>query len=683
VGARTWKTYVLTAGGVLAAISGAHAQQCDDPVETKLVATPADVGDTVGLRVGISGDYAVLGSQGNSPAGAAFVFFRDNGVWSQQARLQGPGSIPDQFGNQVAIDGDTIAVGAPRFDNQDNGLVRVYERDGTSWGLQETLTAPFFSSGQRFGSSLAIDGDTLVVGAAFGSATGSRSGAAYVFVRSDGVWQFQQRLTPDSGTNLFFGVEVAVDGDTVLVGSTGDNDAATQAGAVYVFTRNGSNWSRQQKLLPPGLTVSSNLGRVAIQGDTAVISSADVFVNRRRGAAFVYTRSGGAWTPQQTLTASDGRTGQSFGNLVDIDGDRILVGAQHHNGDERDAGAGYVFARQNGRWVQQLRLTASDANEGANLGIGIGLSGDTALLGAFRATLVPGGDMVGAGYVYDLPDASCPPVRVFPRTDKGFLHVKKATARVRDGLATVSVVGQMDLGPDGPDLGRFPSMDIGSSFIELPEDVEPDRRGRIRIRQDGARVDFIPSKRGSSLGTVKIKVTGAEFDDPEGVLRVRLGGGGIDGEAELGLRSGKYRAGRNALVSPLLAVTKFKAKVAREGDHRFSLLAQIPTEATGDTPEDPPELFVQLGDLEFEVPAEELVRNENKGTWEYRAPRGTDGVTQLRVDYRRGLVLVNGDDVTLGDFEVGPVPLTLFIGIDDELVGIEVLVVRKGNGLRY
>ena len=196
----TLSLLAVTLGGV------AHAQDCEPPAETKLVASPADGGDQVGLRVALDGETALVGSPTNAPSGAAFVFVREQGVWTQEARLDRVGQISDQFGNQVAIEGDFALVTAPRWGgSQQTGRVYPFERVEGEWIERTSFAAPSVRTQQRFGSSVAMDGGTAVIGAAFDPAVGSRSGSAHVYVRQGSDWVFQQSLFPDNGDNRFFG----------------------------------------------------------------------------------------------------------------------------------------------------------------------------------------------------------------------------------------------------------------------------------------------------------------------------------------------------------------------------------------------------------------------------------------------------------------------------------------------
>ncbi len=274
-------------------------------------------------------------------------------TFSQQAKLTASdGDNNDFFGLSVAISGDTAVAGAP-FDNiddrSDQGSVYVFTRSGTTWTEQQKLTASDGKANDRFGTSVAIDGDT-VVGGAPGDGGIANAGAAYVFTRSGTTWTEQQKLTASDGAaNDLFGASVAIDGETAVVGAPFDDTGGTiNQGAAYVFTRSGTDWTPQAKLTASDGAAGDQFGfSVSIEGETAVVGSpiARVGANLARGAAYVFTRAGTIWNDFQKLVASDGAIGDLFGFSVAIDGNTIVAGATRADGVRRDSGAAYVFTR--------------------------------------------------------------------------------------------------------------------------------------------------------------------------------------------------------------------------------------------------------------------------------------------------------------------------------------------------
>jgi hypothetical protein len=216
---------------------------------------------------------------------------------------------------------------------------------GSTFTQQQKLVANDGAASDYFSESgVALDGDTLVVGARNYDDNGSNSGSVYVFVRSGTTWTQQQKLVANDGASSdWFGNSVALDGDTLVVGAYGDDDNGSISGSVYVFVRSGTTWSQQQKLVANDGVASGKFGdSVALNGDTLVVgASGDDDKGDMSGSAYIYVRSGTTWSQQQKLVASDGVAGDSFGVFVALDGDTAVVGAY---GDDGYKGSVYVFA---------------------------------------------------------------------------------------------------------------------------------------------------------------------------------------------------------------------------------------------------------------------------------------------------------------------------------------------------
>jgi hypothetical protein len=314
--------------GATAASAGRAFQQA------KLTASDGVSFDRFGVSVAISGPTAVVGAFGqNNQTGAAYVFVRSGTAWSQQAKLTASDAHTfDNFGASVAISGLTVVVGAD-MKHDFTGAAYVFVRSGTAWSQQAKLTA---SDGKRgsFGVSVAISGSTVVVGA---EAKNFFTGAAYVFVRTGTVWHQQARLTAsDPAKDSVFGDSVAVSGSTAVVGA--NHVFGSGIGAAYVFVRSGTAWHQQAKLTAPGPATIDYFGNsVAIAGSTAVVGAPG---QTSPGAAYVFVRSGTAWSQQAKLTASDAASRGFFGGSVAIWRSTAVVGAPNNNSA---TGAAYVF----------------------------------------------------------------------------------------------------------------------------------------------------------------------------------------------------------------------------------------------------------------------------------------------------------------------------------------------------
>ena len=388
------------------------------PVEVaKLLADDGATNDFFGFSVALSGDTAVIGAFRDSDdvkgvdSGSAYVFTRSGTNWSQQAKLTADdGAANDTFGGNVALSGDTAVIGALRDDDEvngvDSGSAYVFTRSGTSWSQQAKLTADDGAAGDEFGYSVALSGDTAVIGAARDDddVNGVASGSAYVFTRSGTNWSQKAKLTADDGAaGNVFGISVALFDDTAVIGADLDDNKGNNSGAAYVFTRSGSTWSQQAKLTADDGAADDIFGiRVALSGDTAVIGAArDDDKGDNSGAAYVFIRSGTTWSQQAKLTAADGAANDRFGTRVALSGNTAVIGAILDDDKCDNSGSAYVFTRSGTSWSQQAKLTAADGTADDVFGWSVALSGDTAVIGAPTSIFVfPGG--TGSAYVFDI-----------------------------------------------------------------------------------------------------------------------------------------------------------------------------------------------------------------------------------------------------------------------------------------
>ncbi|MCE5286084.1 MAG: FG-GAP repeat protein [Pelosinus sp.] len=336
----------------------------------QITASDRALEDFFGGSVEISGDTAIVGASGrNANTGAAYIYVRNGTTWTQQAELIANNGVSgDLFGISVAISGDIVIVGASGK-NAMSGAAYIYVRSGTSWIQQAELTVSdaFYNS---FGSSVAISSNTAIVGASSGNAN---TGAAYIYVRNGTIWTEQAELTASEGvSNDQFGYSVAISGDTAIIGFANEE----KVGKAYIYTRSGTTWTEQAKLTASGGALGDWFGAaVAISGDTAIIG----FANEEKvGKAYIYTRSGTTWTEQAKLTARDGALGDWFGAAVAISGDTAIVGAYAKNSY---TGAAYIYVRNGTIWTQQAEIVTSDGTSDDAFGAAVAISGDTTIFG--------------------------------------------------------------------------------------------------------------------------------------------------------------------------------------------------------------------------------------------------------------------------------------------------------------
>ena len=180
-----------------------------------------------------------------------------------------------------------------------------------------------------------------------------------MFTRTSGVWTEQQKLTASDGeAGVLFGFAVAVDGDTVVIGALGDSANGVFAGASYVFTRDAGVWTEQQKLTASdGASMDFFGNSIAVDGNTMLIAADGGGVLDGPGSVYVFTRSAGIWTEQQKLSPSDGGVNDEFGLSVSVDGSTAVIGSHWHDAVGEDSGAAYVFTRSAGVWTEQQKLT--------------------------------------------------------------------------------------------------------------------------------------------------------------------------------------------------------------------------------------------------------------------------------------------------------------------------------------
>jgi hypothetical protein len=368
----------------------------------------------LGNAVAISGDTALVGALGypsDAHTGAAYVFVRSGGVWKLQKKLVAPdGAAGDDFGQSVAISGNTALVGASSHDIPGvgrAGAAYVFVRSSGVWKLQKELTYSVPTVGDFFGDSVALNGNTALVGVpGMDWFAGTDAGAACIYIRSSSQWYLQQALVADDAApSDDFGGSVALSKDTAVVGAPWhDTGGKSDAGAAYVFVRSAGMWTRQLPDLHAGdAAIQDELGfSVALSGNTAVIGAPrhDSGGKADAGAAYVFLRSSGTWGQQAQLTADDGNAQDEAGYSVAVTGGRALLGSPGNSGGSIfDNGATYDFARSGSTWAQQRKLTAADNAEDAHFGSSVGLGGETALIGAPDRGAAEG-TSYGAAYVF-------------------------------------------------------------------------------------------------------------------------------------------------------------------------------------------------------------------------------------------------------------------------------------------
>ncbi len=479
--------------------SGANYPLTIDPIaqQAYLKASNAEASDRFGGSMAAFGDKVIIGAhleasgsgivnQGEADnsaygAGAAYVFDGANGTWRQEAYLKAATSAAaDYFGYSVAASGDVVVVGAPGEDSDATGVngvgyhygairsgaAYIFRRSGGGWVQEAYLKASNTDPGDRFGNSVAISGNLVVVGAS-NEASNSwgvngdqsnnyrrYSGAVYVFERAGGAWtQVAYLKASNAGASDNFGSSLAISGNYLVVGAQGEasggrgtnadpwDDSALNSGAVYVFKRSTDQWVEDAYLKASNSTAQTFFGAaVDIFGNNIIVgargeNSGSTGVNGQQegnvsvasygsGAAYLFANWGQGWVQEAYLKASNSDQQDGFGIDVTISNEMAAVGAWNEDGTELGldghpdsqgvevSGACYTFKRIGGNWFEGDYVKASNVESGDSFGASLDLEGRTLFVGAYEEdSSAPGigGDQTdnsalkaGAAYVFDL-----------------------------------------------------------------------------------------------------------------------------------------------------------------------------------------------------------------------------------------------------------------------------------------
>jgi hypothetical protein len=363
------------------------------PVQkAKLTASNGKANDWFGFAADIDGPTAVVGAPYASVAtqfsGATYVYQRSGTSWTQEAMLiPTDAGLVDLDGYSVAVEGNTIVIGSygNNGGGRDSGAAYVFTRTGTVWTQQAKLLAGDAAPGDGFGYSVDISGDTIVVGTPLHDGSATDTGSVYVFVRSGTSWTQQARLEPgDVATNDNFGGDVGIDGNTIVAGSSGDDNVGTNSGSAYVFTRTGTSWTQQAKLMATDAADGDQFGfGVGIDTDTVTVGAPyDDDGGSNSGSAYVFSRTGTSWAQSTKIVASDPAAGDQFGGAVGLDGSEIVVGAYGNGSQGTQSGSAYVFIRSGPSWTELTKLLPDDGAIADEFGFSVAVSGSV-LVGAF------------------------------------------------------------------------------------------------------------------------------------------------------------------------------------------------------------------------------------------------------------------------------------------------------------
>lgn len=307
-------------------------------------------------------------------------------------------NVGEEFGVSVSLSGDVLVVGDSADDQRatDAGAAYVFRRTPQGWRQEAKLVPADAAAGDGFGGSVSISAERIIVGSCGNDEAAQDAGAAYVFRFNGASWPVEAKIkATDATAQALFGCTVAISGDRVAVG-------AFNIGAAYVFRRTGTTWTQEGKLtgsdVVPGMAFAQ---AVAISGDAVLVGVLGGAVN---GAAYVFRLTGVSWAQETKLTASDGVPEDFFGWSAALSGDLATVGAPFFklpppprmSAVTNEPGAAYVFRRSGGVWGQEAKLTANDIEENARIGIGVALQDDLAVIGADHGCCIT----PGAAYLF-------------------------------------------------------------------------------------------------------------------------------------------------------------------------------------------------------------------------------------------------------------------------------------------
>ena len=388
----------------------------------KLFASDGNGINHFGHSVSIDGDVALVGAYRDDDngeySGSAYIYKLINTTWIEQAKLiPSDGEEGDGFGCSVSLHDDTALIGAWHDDDngEGSGSAYVFIKDGNNW-IQQAKLLPYDGKIKMyFGLGVSIHGDTALIGAGGDNIYGNMSGSAYVFIRNDNTWNHQAKLIPSDGDERdYFGWRsVSIDGDIAIIGSNNDDDKGENSGSAYVFQRIGTIWVEQTKLLSSDGEKKDNFGcSVFLDGETALIgATGDDDWYACTGSAYVFTLNGDNWIEQAKLFPPDPNYLGYFGYSVSIKGDTALIGAEGNN-------SAYIFNRYGNNWTKKAKLLPSDGVDRDHFGCSVSIDGMYAFIGSESNN---NGLSRGSAYVFidnekPITPKICGPKKVKPET---------------------------------------------------------------------------------------------------------------------------------------------------------------------------------------------------------------------------------------------------------------------------
>jgi len=358
----------------------------------------------LGSAVSTSGDIAVIGAPGlSSDNGQACLYQYSAEKWSLLSCLS-PSSensaTIQQFGRAVAISGDLVVIGAEKQSQGKKGVAYIYQRQGDSWSLQAELNSPETNKNDNFASTLSVTGNYIAIGSQ--GIAASHIGQVHLFKNTDLGWIEDTVITPNSTfKSARFGSSVMLADDYLIIGD--DDHGRAHEGSAYIYHQQEGIWNLQASLKGGDITKGAKFASsVAISKHYAVVgarleNNPSIKKHKKSGAAYVYKRTGKLWTNQAKLLASDAAQGDSFGASVAIFDDHLVIGATSSNSGK---GASYLFKNTNEVWSEVFKFSAADAKQQDNYGNTVSIVEDTIIIAANNKTHT--NNKQGVAYFYSL-----------------------------------------------------------------------------------------------------------------------------------------------------------------------------------------------------------------------------------------------------------------------------------------
>jgi hypothetical protein len=426
---------------------------------TPLVPAGLVPGDSYGIAVALTASTAVVGAPYRLGTGVAWVWTGSGSSWTIQAELDNLGTATaDAFGSASALEDTTLVVGAPNDDTvsgRDSGAVYVFERVGTAWALRQKLLPPtgmpgnYPGDGPRFGTSVALSGDRLAVGAP----DARQQGRVLVFTRTAGTWSLAVELAQsDPSPYAAFGAAVALHGTRLLVGAPAA-DSGTRTGAVYAFEETGGSWVPRQKLV--SLATANGLGAALAMAPSGTIALAGA---PDSGSASVLGLTAGTWREVQRLAPETPDSPGDFGRALALSDTDAFVGAPTWaTGFSYGVGTVHVFRPSGGAWIEDARLEPATDDGDQYFGSAIAVDAARLAVGA------PGSQGKGIVRLFEAVAGTWTP--------GSFLEGEGVAQNPRFGSSLVADAGRVVVGEPGADSPAGSSSGLAHVFGPSTSDL--------------------------------------------------------------------------------------------------------------------------------------------------------------------------------------------------------------------